>query len=140
MKLINLLKKGEVGVVSDPHTGPLHARVKEMIEEGALVVLGQDDISDAYYPYGRNNMLEVAFLVSHILWMTTKEDMEKLYDMITIDAGKAIGLKNHRLEEGNDANLVILNEDNVLEALRYHREPKFVISSGKLIDLEKYKI
>jgi len=72
--------------------------------------------------------------------MTTKENMEKLYDMVTIDAGKAIGLKNHRLEEGNDANLVILNEDNVLEALRYHREPKFVISSGKLIDLEKYKI
>ncbi|NLI55485.1 amidohydrolase, partial [bacterium] len=48
--------------------------------------------------------------------------------------------KNHKLEEGNDANLVILNEDNILEALRYHREPKFVISSGKLIDLEKYKI
>jgi len=140
MKLVNLLKKGEVGVVSDPHTGPLHARVREMIEEGALVVLGQDDISDAYYPYGRNNMLEVAFLVSHILWMTTKKDMEKLYDMITIDAGKAIGLKNHKLEEGNIANLVVLNEDNVLEALRYHREPKFVISNGKIINLENYKI
>jgi len=68
MKLVNLLKKGEVGVVSDPHTGPLHARVKEMIEEGALVVLGQDDISDAYYPYGRNNMLEVCFSLFHIYY------------------------------------------------------------------------
>lgn len=140
MKLVSLLKKGEVGVVSDPHTGPLHARVKDLINEGALVCLGQDDISDAYYPYGRNNMLEVAFLVSHILWMTTREDMEKLYDMITVDAGRAIGLKNHKLEEGNNANLVILQEENVLEALRYHREPKYVISHGKLVDLEKYKI
>lgn len=140
MKLIALLKKGEVGVVTDPQTGPLHARVREMLEEGVLVVLGQDDISDAYYPYGRNNMLEVAFLVSHILWMTTRSDMEKLYDMITIDAAKSIGLKNHKLEEGNPANLVILNEDNVLEALRYHREPKFVISNGKLVDLDKYEI
>lgn len=140
MKLIALLKKGGVGVVTDPHTGPLHARVREMLEEGVLVVLGQDDISDAYYPYGRNNMLEVAFLVSHILWMTTRGDMEKLYDMITVDAGKAIGLKNHKLEEGNPANIVVLNEDNVLEALRYHREPKFVISQGKLIDTSKFEI
>jgi cytosine deaminase len=140
MKLIALLKKGEVGVVTDPHTGPLHARVREMLEEGVLVVLGQDDISDAYYPYGRNNMLEVAFLVSHILWMTTRGDMEKLYDMITVDAAKSIGIKNHKLEEGNPANLVVLNEDNVLDALRYHREPKFVISNGRLVDLEKYKI
>ncbi len=140
MKLVALLKKGEVGVVSDPHTGPLHARVRELIEEGALVVLGQDDISDAYYPYGRNNMLEVAFLVSHILWMTTREDMEKLYDMITIDAGRAIGLKNHKLEEGNPANIVILKDENVLEAFRYHRKPKYVISHGNLVDLEKYKI
>jgi cytosine deaminase len=140
MKLIALLKKGEVGVVTDPHTGPLHARVREMLEEGVLVVLGQDDISDAYYPYGRNNMLEVAFLVSHILWMTTRGDMEKLYDMITVDAAKSIGIKNHKLEEGNPANLVVLNEDNVLDALRYHREPRFVISNGRLVDLEKYKI
>jgi len=140
MKLIALLKKGGVGVVTDPHTGPLHARVREMLEEGVLVVLGQDDISDAYYPYGRNNMLEVAFLVSHILWMTTREDMEKLYDMITVDAAIAIGIKNHKLEEGNPANIVVLNEDNVLDALRYHREPKFVISQGKLVDISKFEI
>ncbi|MBU2567697.1 MAG: amidohydrolase family protein, partial [Elusimicrobia bacterium] len=70
-KVAALLKKAGMGVVSDPHTGPLHARVKELLEEGVQVCLGQDDISDAYYPYGRNNMLEIAFLASHLLWMTT---------------------------------------------------------------------
>jgi cytosine deaminase len=60
-KVAALLKKAQMGVVSDPHTGPLHARVRELLHEGVLVCLGQDDISDAYYPYGRNNMLEVAF-------------------------------------------------------------------------------
>ncbi|MCJ7533080.1 MAG: amidohydrolase family protein, partial [Anaerolineales bacterium] len=61
-KISALLKKAQMGVVSDPHTGPLHARVRELLDEGNLVCLGQDDISDAYYPFGRNNMLEVAFL------------------------------------------------------------------------------
>lgn len=138
MKLVALLKKGQVGVVSDPHTGPLHARVRELLHEGALVVLGQDDISDAYYPYGRNNMLEVAFLASHILWMTTSEDMEKLYDMITVDAAKAINVNNFGLKVGNPANLVVLREPNILEALRYHSQPEYVISHGKLVKFEQY--
>ncbi len=136
-KLAVILKKAKLGVVSDPHTGPLHARVRELLEEGVLVSLGQDDISDAYYPYGRNNMLEVAFLNSHLLWFTTREDMEVLYDMISINPAQAIGLNNFEIKEGAIANLVVLDQPNVLEALRYHDKPRFVISHGNLIDQAK---
>jgi cytosine deaminase len=136
-KLAALLKKAQMGVVSDPHTGPLHARVRELLEENVLVCLGQDDISDAYYPYGRNNMLEVAFLNSHLLWFTTREDMEVLYDMVTRNAAKCIGLKNFEVKVGAPANLVVLDQPNVLEALRFHEHPTHVISHGKLIDQEK---
>jgi cytosine deaminase len=136
-KLAALLKKAQMGVVSDPHTGPLHARVRELLEENVLVCLGQDDISDAYYPYGRNNMLEVAFLNSHLLWFTTREDMEVLYDMVTRNAAKCIGLKNFEVKVGAPANLVVLDQPNVLEALRFHERPTHVISHGKLIDQEK---
>ena len=136
-KLAALLKKAEMGVVSDPHTGPLHARVRELLDEGVLVCLGQDDISDAYYPYGRNNMLEVAFLNSHLLWFTTRDDMETLYSMVTTNAAKAIGLKDFEIKEGAPANLVVLDQPNVLEALRFHEKPQYVISHGKLVDQTK---
>jgi cytosine deaminase len=135
-KICALLKEAQMGVVSDPHTGPLHARVGELLEEGVLVCLGMDDISDAYYPYGRNNMLEVAFLVSHLLWMTSRDDMETLYDMVTTEAARAIGLEDFSLKVGAPANLVVLDEPNVLEALRNHAAPAHVISHGKLIDQE----
>ncbi len=138
-KLSALLKKAQMGVVSDPHTGPLHAQVRELLAEGNLVSLGQDDISDAYYPYGRNNMLEVAFLASHLLWMTTLEDMETLYDMITINAARCMNVKGFGIEVGNVANIVVLGERNTNEALRTHREPLYVISHGKLVDLEKMR-
>ncbi len=131
--LVPLLKKAKLGVVTDPHTGPLHARVRDLLGEGVLVCLGQDDISDAYYPYGRNNMLEVAFLASHLLWMTTAAEMEKLYDMITVDAARAIGIENHDLKVGAPANLVVLNAPSVLEALRSHEPPAHVISIGRLV-------
>lgn len=132
-KLAALLKMAGLGVVSDPQTGPLHARVKELLEEGVNVCLGQDDISDAYYPYGRCNMLEVAFLASHLLWMTSEAEMEQLYDMITINGAKAMNIKNFGLAVGNDANLVVLQQDNVVDALRHHAAPRYVISHGKLV-------
>lgn len=135
-KLSFLLKKADMGVVSDPHTGPLHARVRELLENGNLVCLGQDDISDAYYPYGRNNMLEVAFLNSHLLWFMTREDMETLYDMITINAARCINVKDYGLNVGTTANLIGLTQPNTLEALRFHEAPSFVISHGKLVDQE----
>ena len=135
-KLSAILKKAQMGVVSDPHTGPLHARVKELLAEGNLVCLGQDDISDAYYPFGRNNMLEVAFLNVHLLWMTTAEDMEVIYDMVTTRAAQCMNVHDFGLEVGNTAHLVVLKHDSILEALRHHDEPAYVISHGNLVDLE----
>ncbi len=138
-KIAALMKKAQMGVVSDPHTGPLHARVRELLEENVLVCLGQDDISDAYYPFGRNNMLEVAFLNSHLLWMTTRKEMDTLYDMVTTEAAKCIGLDNFTLKVGAQANLVVLDEPDVLEALRNHASPAWVISHGKLVDQDAIK-
>jgi len=93
-KIEYLLKKAQIGLVSDPQTGPLYARVKSLYKAGVSVALGQDDIADAYYPYGRNNMLEVAFLASHIMNMVGRDEMEILYDLITTNAAKALNIKN----------------------------------------------
>ncbi len=132
--VIPLMREAKLSLVTDPHTGPVHARVKELLAEGINVCLGQDDISDSYYPFGRNNMLEVAFLAAHLLWMTARSDMETLYDMITTRAAQAINIEGHRLETGNAANLVVLEAPNVLEALREHAAPLAVISHGTLVD------
>jgi cytosine deaminase len=133
-ELVPLLKRARVPVVSDPHTGPLHARVRELLAAGVAVCLGQDDISDAYYPFGRNNMLEVAFLASHLLWMTGRADLERLYDMITTDAAKAMNVGEFGLAVGKPAHLVVLDAPDVLEALRWHVPPTHVISHGRLLD------
>lgn len=133
-RLCAILKRAGVPVVSDPHTGPLHARVGELLEQKVLVCLGQDDISDAYYPFGRNNMLEVAFLASHLLWMTAREEIDRLYDMVTVDAARAMNVHDLALAPGAPAHLVVLDEPNTVEALRNHAPPAHVVSHGRLID------
>jgi cytosine deaminase len=134
-KLVALLRRARVSVVSDPHTGPLHARVRELMGEGINVCLGQDDISDAYYPFGRNNMAEVAFLAAHLLWMTARDEIETLYDMITVAPARAINLAEFGIAVGSAAHLVVLGQRDVVEALRFHAPPRCVISHGRCVDL-----
>ena len=130
-KVLALLQKARIGLVSDPQTGPLHARVRDLYDAGVSVALGQDDIADAYYPFGRNNMLEVAFLAVHLLWMTTFGDMEIIYDLITTNAARAMGIKGHKLEVGGNADLVVLNARDVYHAIWEHEAPLYVIRKGK---------
>ena len=129
-KFAALLKKAEVGIVTNPHTGPLHVRVKDLMNAGVNVALGQDDVGDAYYPYGRCNMLEVAFLASHLLWMMTRKDRELIYNMITINAAKIMRLTNYDLNVGNPANLLVLDAKDLGEAFSYHSEPLYLVRNG----------
>ncbi len=138
-ELMQLLRQARISVVSDPHTGPLHARVQELLAGGVNVCLGQDDISDAYYPFGRNNMPEVAFLASHLLWMTKEQEISTLYEMITSRAAAAMNLQNYGSEAGCAANLVVLDHPSVTEALRFHMPPAAVISHGRLVDIERMR-
>ena len=136
-KIEALLKKARIGVVSDPQTGPLYARVRSLYDAGVGIALGQDDIADAYYPFGRNNMLEVAFLAAHLMWMTTFQDMEILYDLITTRAAQALGIKEFALKEGNRANLVVLNAESVWQAIWSHEAPLHVIKDGRDITYQQ---
>ena len=135
--LLKLLIDANISVVSNPHTGPLHAKIPELRTAGIDVCLGQDDISDAYLPFGRNNMLEVAFLASHLLWMMSRSDMEALYDMITVNPAKALQLADFGLAVGAPANLVVLHQADITDALRFHSRPRAVISHGRLVDLDR---
>lgn len=136
-KIEYLLKTARIGVVSDPQTGPLYARVKSLYKAGVSVCLGQDDIADAYYPYGRNNMLEVAFLASHLMWMTGRDEMEILYDLITTNAAKALNIPSFGLCEGCTADLVVLDASSVWEAIWSHEAPLYVFKNGKDITARK---
>jgi cytosine/creatinine deaminase len=137
LKIEALLKKAQIGLVSDPQTGPLYARVKSLYNAGVRVALGQDDIADAYYPYGRNNMQEVAFLASHIMSLAGRDDMDMLYNLITTNAALALNISNYGLKVGCNADLVVLEAGSVWEAIWSHEAPLFVIKDGVDITVRK---
>jgi cytosine deaminase len=118
--------------VTAPHTGPLHLRAADLLAAGLPVALGQDDIADAYYPYGQHNLLEVAFLASHLLGWTTAAEMDTLLDMITTQGARVLRLTGYGLDVGKEAHLCVLQGETPQEVLTRHEPPSVVISHGRL--------
>jgi cytosine/creatinine deaminase len=69
----------------------------------------------------------------------TRQEIEKLYDMITVNAARAMNLVQYGLCEGARADLVILDQQDVLETLRFHAPPVWVISNGRIVDQARMK-
>ncbi|HEX6338786.1 MAG TPA: amidohydrolase family protein [Jiangellaceae bacterium] len=132
-RLAGLARRAGLGFVTDPHTGPLGLPAFLMADLGVPVALGQDDIEDAYYPFGRNNMLEVAFLAAHALEAVSQPAMDRIYDMVTTAAADVMGVEGHRLEAGAPADLVVLDGSSVREVLTRHSPPHYVIAGGRLV-------
>jgi cytosine deaminase len=132
-RLVGLARAARLGFVADPHTGPLHLRAFDLIDAGIPVALGQDDIEDAYYPFGRHNLLEVAFLAAHLMEARDDHSLERLYDMVTVMAAEVLAVEGHRLEAGLPANLVVLGPGTVRGALATHEPPRYVVSRGRIV-------
>jgi cytosine deaminase len=132
-RLGGLAKRAGLGFVSDPHTGPLHLPVRELTAMGIPVALGQDDVEDAYYPFGRHNMLEIAFLAAHALEAVDTAGIDLVYDAVSTTAATVLGVGDHRLEVGGSADLVVHHHPSLREVLAHHAAPAHVVASGRLV-------
>jgi cytosine deaminase len=110
-----------------------NAPIKEMMKFNVNVALGHDCIMDPWYPLGTGNMLQVLFMAIHMDQLTGVEELLNSINLITFNSAKAWGVKNYGIKEGNDANLLITNADDVIDLLRFMEPPKFVIKKGKII-------
>jgi cytosine/creatinine deaminase len=71
--------------------------------------------------------------------MMTRQEIEKLYDMITVDAASAMNVSDFGIAEGASANLVVLDQLDVVEAFRFHTPPAWIISKGRVMDQDKMR-
>lgn len=130
-RLIRLARRAGLVFVTNPHTGPLALPVTTLLQGDVPVALGQDDVADAYYPFGQHNLLEVALLTAHAMGMTDPRGMEHLLDMITVHAARALRLEAHAVAPGAVADLVVLDGSCAREVLARHRAPRHVLRAGR---------
>jgi len=108
-------------------------RVKEMTAMGINVALGHDCVMDPWYSLGSHDMLEVAHMAVHVGQMTGVSEMQAMFDAVTINSAKVMNLEGYGLAVGCNADLVILQVRDKIEAIRLKPARLFVIRHGKII-------
>ena len=145
-KLMALIEEAEVSAVANPlinitiqgrmETYPKRrglTRVKEMLEQGINVAFGHDCVLDPWYSFGSHDMLEVAHMGLHVGQMTGIDEARSMFDAVTVNAARALQLEDYGLAPGCNADMVILQAADPIEAIRIRANRLFVIRRGEVV-------
>ncbi len=146
-KLEGLIARSGISVITNPFDNSFlmnrndgyprrrgHTRVDELHARGVNVAIGHDSVLDPWYPLGKANMLQAANLLLHTAHMTSSKQIAALFDMITVNSARTLGItEQYGIAPGKPANLIILDAANPFEAIRLLSDPIFVIRKGKVI-------
>ena len=142
-RVIRMIKEAGIHICSNPQVslsgrGRLDpqpkprgvTRVRELLEEDVLVCSAQDDVMDPFYNFGKMDQLEVGLFMAHAAHLTLPDQLETVYDMISVNAARAMGVEDWGLKVGNRADLVVLDTTSVWGAFRLQPDRLYVIKGG----------
>ncbi len=145
-KLLPLMKEAGVAAIANPlinitlqgrhdHYPKRRGmtRVPEMLALGIPVAFGHDCVMDPWYSMGAGDMLEVASMGLHVAQMTSQAAMHQCFDAVTRNPAQILGLQGYGLEPGCQADFVILDARDPIEALRLRPVRRYVVRRGRVI-------
>ena len=145
-KLIALMAEAEIAAIANPlinitiqgrhDTYPKRrgmTRVPELRDAGLTVAFGHDCVMDPWYSMGSGDMLEVASMGLHVAQMTSRDDIRACFNAVTTEPAKIMGIEGYGIEVGNNADFVVLQARDTIEAIRVRANRLFVIRRGKII-------
>lgn len=93
-------------------------RIDELTAAGVNVSLGQDSISDPWYPLGNGNLMNQLDFAIHISHLMSVEQIWNALDYITVNGAKTLHLSDYGIREGNSASFIVIDAPNEFEAIR----------------------
>jgi cytosine/creatinine deaminase len=108
-------------------------RVTEMRTQGINVAFGQDCAMDPWYSLGGADMLDVAHMGLHVGQLTSREAMRFCFEAVTSNAAQVMNLDKYGLAVGCNADFVLLQASDPIEAVRLRARRLAVIRRGKVI-------
>jgi len=133
---LNIITHPLTNLMGYPDERPIRRGVPPvdlLIEAGINVASATDDMHNMFYPFGNMNPLEVVNFCAHLCKLTTPDLIEKAFRMPLENAAKTFRIDPYGIEVGNPADLVLLPVQNVVDAIRFHPPPHYVIRSGKIL-------
>lgn len=107
--------------------------VQQLRAAGVTVTTGNDNIRDAWWPYGDADMLERAMLLAYRSGFLTDEQLAIALDLATDSAARVLNLSDYGLRVGALADLVVVDAHNVPEAVVARPRRRYVFKRGRLV-------
>ena len=108
-------------------------RVAELMAAGINVSFGHDCVMDPWYSMGQGDMLEVGHMAVHVAQMASVEDKTRIFQALTVNSARTMGLQGYGLDKGCSADMVVLQARDPAEALRLKPARLAVIRRGRII-------
>jgi cytosine deaminase len=109
-------------------------RISELLAGGVNVAFGQDCVLDAFTPFGRGDMLEVALISAHAAHLTTAEGLDVVLSGVTSAAATSWRIDGrYGVQRGARADLQLYAASTWAEVLRLQDPPTHVWHSGRLV-------
>ena len=108
-------------------------RVPELMAAGINVGFGHDCVMDPWYSLGSADMLEVASMGLHVAQMTSQTAMRQCFEAVTTSPAKILHLEGYGIEKGCNADFVLLQAQDPIEAIRLKATRLQVFRRGKRV-------
>lgn len=115
-----------------PASRPVPAAA-ELRAAGVRLCAGSDGIRDTWGPYGNADMLERAMLLGLRNNFRRDDEVEYALDVCTRGGADVMELPDYGLEEGNFADLVLVEAETVAEAVAARPLRKLVLKRGRAV-------
>lgn len=112
-------------------------RVKELLTAGLTVACGQDCVRDGFYPFGAADQLQVALILCHAAQLSLPDEIDAALASIRRAAARVVGVRGYGLEPGSTADLIVLDAEDMQEALRLQATRSWVIRRGVIVAATK---
>jgi cytosine deaminase len=86
-------------------------------EHGVRIFAGNDNIRDAWWPYGNGDMLQRAMLIGYRSGFYSDEELGVALAMATMESARALGREGRGVEVGAEASFVALAAPNAAAAV-----------------------
>ena len=145
-KLIPLMVEADIQVIANPTANMLlmgrndsypkrrgMTRVKELMAAGLNVSFGQDSVMDPWGSLNTGDVLDAAYMAVHAGHLSGRDEIIACFRAVTENPARTMGLEGYGLAVGCNADLVVLQASDPVEAIRLRPVRLFVIRRGNII-------
>ncbi|MFB7917217.1 amidohydrolase [Streptomyces sp. NPDC056061] len=117
--------------VAPPRTAPLPWR--GMRDRGVPIGLGTDGIRDLWSPFGDGDLLRVALGFARLHGLRTDEELAHAVELASTRAAGFVHREVHGIAAGAPADIVLVDAENVQDALVRTPRRQLVVSGGRIV-------